>query len=59
MVIISSVVVGSKKIDSRKAPDKKSLCEHGGDCIFLARLGPILEKKLENLFATSIRSEIS
>ena len=44
MVIISSSVVGLKKIDSRNDPDRKSLCEQGGGCIFFARLGPILEK---------------
>ena len=43
MVIISSSVVGLKKIDSRNDPDRKSLCEQGGGCIFFARLGPILE----------------
>jgi len=30
MLIISSSVVGVKKIDSRKDPDRKSLCEDGG-----------------------------
>ena len=44
MVIISSSVVGLKKIDSQNDPDRKSLCEEGGGCIFFARLGPILEK---------------
>ena len=44
MVIISSSVAGLKKIDSRNDPDRKSLCEQGGGCIFFARLGPILEK---------------
>ena len=44
MVIISSSVVGLKKIDSRNDPDRKSLCEEGGGCIFFARFGPILEK---------------
>ena len=44
MVIISSSVVGLKKIDSRNDPHRKSLCEEGGGCIFFARLGPILEK---------------
>ena len=58
MVIISSSVVGLKKIDSRNDPDRKSLCEQGGGCIFFARLGPILEKQLQNLFGTSTGSEI-
>ena len=45
-MIISSFVVGLKKIDSRKAPDKKFLCEHGGDRISLARVIPEIFKFL-------------
>ena len=44
MIIISSSVVGLKKIDSRNDPERKYLCEEGEGCIFFARFGPILEK---------------
>ena len=57
VVIILFSVVGLKKIDSRNDPDRKSLLEEGGGCVFFAKFG-IVAKYLQNLFPSSNGSEI-
>ena len=55
---ISFLVAGARKIDCTNVPDKNALWEEV-EVISLAKLGPVLEKYSQNLFAIVRGSEIS